>query len=55
MPGDEIIETLNEITFVSEGDKTNMIMVGDNPFDDAITEEMTKSWHSMFDKLDTNL
>ena len=55
MPGDDIIETILEITFVSDGDKTEMILVGDNPFDDDMTENMTKGWNDMFDKLTNNL
>ena len=29
-----------------------MTIAGDNYFDDSMTEDMTKGWNSMFDKLD---
>jgi len=29
-----------------------MTMVGDNPHDDSILEEMKKGWNGMFDKLE---
>jgi uncharacterized protein YndB with AHSA1/START domain len=51
IPGDEIIPTLVEFAFAEKGEKTSMRITGDNPFDASMTEEMTKSWNSMFDKL----
>ena len=51
IPGDEIVPTLVEFAFTDEGEKTGLRMTGDNPFDAAMTEEMTRGWNSMFDKL----
>lgn len=51
IPGDKIIPTLVEFTFAERGEQTSMRITGDNPFDASVTEEMTKGWNSMFDKL----
>ena len=51
IPGDEIIPTLFEFTFAKEGEQTTMRITGENPHDASMTEEITKSWNSMFDKL----
>ncbi len=51
IPGDEIIPTLVEFSFTEKGEQTSMRITGENPFDASMTEEMTKSWNSMFDKL----
>lgn len=51
IPGDEIIPTMVEFTFAENGEQTSMRITGDNPYDASMTEEMTKSWNSMFDKL----
>lgn len=55
IPGDEIIPTLVEFSFSAEGEQTSMRITGDNPYDDSMVEEMTKSWNSMFEKLVTGL
>lgn len=52
MSGDEIIESLVEFNFTSDDGITTMKMVGDNPHDDSMLEEMTSSWNSMFDTLE---
>ena len=51
IPGDEIVETLVEFFFTEEDGKTYLKMVGENPFDEGMTEEMTKGWNGMFEKL----
>jgi len=51
MQGDEIQETLVEFSFTQKGKTAILSMVGDNPFDDNMTAEMTKGWNGMFDKL----
>ena len=51
LPGDDIIETMVDIHFSSNGEKTHMKAVMDNPYGDAMTQDMTKGWNSMFDKL----
>ncbi len=51
MPGDEIVETLVEFFFTSEGDKTTLKMVAENPFDEKMTADMTEGWNSMFGNL----
>lgn len=51
IPGDEIIETLVEFFFTYDGEITTMKMVGENPFDDKMTEQMTEGWNGMFDNL----
>ncbi len=51
MLGDEVIETLAEFFFVSDGDKTTLKLVGENPFDEKMTEDMTHGWNGMFDNL----
>lgn len=55
LPGDKIIESLIEIAFSENGNKTDMTITGDNYFDDSMTENMTKGWNSMFDKLNSIL
>lgn len=49
--GDEIIETLVEFFFISDGDKTTLKLVGENPFDEKMTADMTDGWNGMFDNL----
>jgi len=51
MPGDEIIESLVEIAFSKDGNKTHMKISMDNYYDDSMTKDMIKGWNSMFDKL----
>ena len=52
MPGDEIIEALVEFKLNSHDNVTDMELVGDNYYDDVMTEEMKKGWNGMFDKLE---
>lgn len=51
IPGDEVVPTLVEFAFTSNGDKTDMRITGENPYDDSMTDSMTQGWNSMFDKL----
>ena len=51
MPGDDIVETLVEFFFTTKGEVTTLKMVGENPFDAKMTEDMTDGWNSMFDNL----
>lgn len=51
IPGDDIVETLAELHFEQEGEKTKLKLVGDNSYDDSMTEDMTKGWNGMFDNL----
>jgi len=50
-PGDDPSPTLVEFEFAAKGDKTEMRITGENPYDDSMTENMTQGWNSMFDKL----
>ena len=52
MPGGEILETLVEFSLSEEDGQTKMKMVGENPFDEAMTADMRKGWEGMFDKLE---
>ncbi len=52
MAGEEIIEALAEFTLTEENGITTMKMVGENPHDDSILEDMTRGWNGMFDKLE---
>jgi uncharacterized protein YndB with AHSA1/START domain len=51
MPGDEVVESLTEITLKEDKNGTHVILAADNPFGAQMTKEMTKSWNEMFDKL----
>jgi len=51
IPGDVPVPTLVEFVFTAKGDKTDMRITGENPYDDSMTENMTQGWNSMFDKL----
>jgi len=55
LPGDKIIEALVEFSFLEHDNKTEMTITGDNYFDNSMTEDMTKGWNSMFDKLSSIL
>lgn len=55
IPGDKIIETLAEFEFTAEANNTIVTLTGENYFDEGMTEDMTKGWNSMFDKLDSIL
>ncbi len=55
MPGEEIIESLVEFRLTAENDITTMNMVGENPYDDSMLEDMIKGWNGMFDKLEVLL
>jgi len=52
MAGEEIVEALVEFSLTINNGVTTMTMVGDNPHDDSILEEMKKGWNGMFDKLE---
>lgn len=52
MSGEEIIESLVEFHLTTEDGVTTMKMVGDNPHDDSMLEEMKNSWNGMFDTLE---
>ena len=45
------VPILVEFAFTAKGDKTDMRITGENPYDDSMTENMTQGWNSMFDKL----
>ncbi len=49
--GDEIVESLVEITFADLGEQTKMTVVMDNYYDENMTKEMVSGWNGMFDKL----
>jgi uncharacterized protein YndB with AHSA1/START domain len=51
MPGTEIVETLTEFFFTSNGETTTMKLVAENPFDEKMTGDMTAGWNGMFDSL----
>lgn len=51
IPGDVPVPTLVEFVFTAKGDKTDMRITGENPYDDSMTENMTQGWNTMFDKL----
>ncbi|MGV8142177.1 MAG: SRPBCC family protein [Candidatus Pacearchaeota archaeon] len=52
MPGkDEIEKLLIEFTFLEKGKKTHMTLIGDNSYDESMTQNMLKGWNGMFDKL----
>ncbi len=55
MSGEEIIESLVEFSLTVNNGVTTMKMVGDNPYDDSMLEEMKKGWNGMFDKLEVLL
>jgi uncharacterized protein YndB with AHSA1/START domain len=55
MPGDAIVEAMVEFSLTANGDMTNMKMIGDDPHDDSMLEDMKKGWNGMFDKLETLL
>lgn len=55
IPGDDVIETLVEFSFVEEGENTKLKMVGENYYDDAMTDDLISGWNSMFDKLESFL
>ena len=52
MQGDEIVETLAEFFFTSNGDTTIVKLVGENPFDEKLTADMTDGRNGMFDNLE---
>jgi uncharacterized protein YndB with AHSA1/START domain len=52
MSGEEIVEALVEFSLTADNGITTMTMVGDNPHDDSILEDMKKGWNGMFDKLE---
>ena len=52
MDGKEIVEALVEFSLTEENGITKMTMVGENPHDDSILEDMKKGWNGMFDKLE---
>jgi uncharacterized protein YndB with AHSA1/START domain len=51
IPGDAPAPTLVVFEFTARGNKTDMRITGENPYDDSMTESMTQGWNSMFDKL----
>jgi uncharacterized protein YndB with AHSA1/START domain len=55
MAGEEIVESSVEFKLTEENGITTMAMVGENPHDDSMLEEMTKGWNGMFDKLEALL
>lgn len=55
MSGEEIIESLVEFSLTVDNGITTMTMIGDNPHDDSMLEDMTNGWNGMFDKLEALL
>ena len=56
MSGEEIVESLVEFSLTMDGNGiTTMKMIGDNPHDDSMLEDMKKGWNGMFDKLEALL
>lgn len=53
--GDEIKESMVEFHLTANNDGTIMKMIGDNPYDDSILEDMKSGWNGMFDKLEVLL
>lgn len=52
MGGSEIVEALVEFSLAFDNGVTKMKMVGENPHDDSVLEDMKKGWNGMFDKLE---
>lgn len=52
MQGNEIVETLAEFFFTGNGGETTVKLVGENPFDEKLTADMTDGWNGMFDNLE---
>jgi uncharacterized protein YndB with AHSA1/START domain len=51
----EITDVLVEFFFSVDGEKTQLKMVQENPFDDLMASDMTDGWNQMFDKLGNSL
>lgn len=51
MSGEEIVESLVEFRLTEDSGITTMELVGENPHDDSMLEEMKKGWDGMFKKL----
>ncbi len=51
MPGDDIIETRAEFHFASQDGKTTIELIGENFFDESMTNDMMQGWNGMFDNL----
>lgn len=52
MPGDELVESLVEISLVEDGEGTKMTVVLDNFYGEDTTSDMLQGWNEMFDKLE---
>lgn len=52
MAGEKIIESMVEFSLTTDNKITKMKMIGDNPHDDSMLEEMKKGWNGMFDRLE---
>lgn len=52
MAGKEIVESMVEFRFTIDDKITKMTMIGDNPHEDSMLEDMKKGWNGMFDKLE---
>lgn len=55
MIGNEIVETLVEFFFTTDGEKTMLKMVAENPFDEKMTADMTDGWNGMLNHLSSVL
>lgn len=51
MSGEDMVESLVEFRLTEDNDITTMELVGENPHDDSMLEEMKKGWNGMFEKL----
>ena len=51
LPGEDIQETLIEFEFEETEGGSLLTVFMDNPYDEALTDEMLKGWNSMFDRL----
>lgn len=51
MSGEEVVESLVEFRLTENNGITTMELVGENPHDDSMLEEMKKGWNGMFEKL----
>ncbi|MEI7890559.1 MAG: SRPBCC domain-containing protein [bacterium] len=52
MGGTEVVEALVEFSLTFDNGVTKMKMVGENPHDESILDDMKKGWNGMFDKLE---
>jgi uncharacterized protein YndB with AHSA1/START domain len=52
IPGDDVVETLVEFHFDSQNGKTTVELIGENFYDESMTDDMMQGWNGMFDNLE---